>query len=53
MNTINLDNAPAIKGLSFRHFAGESDYPKMIKVVEASVDADKIERANTVEEARQ
>lgn len=50
MNTMNLSNAPAVKGLSFRHFAGESDYPKMVKVIEASVDADKIERANTVEE---
>lgn len=50
MNTINLNSAPAITGLSFRHFEGESDYPKMIKVVEASLDADKIERANTLEE---
>ncbi len=50
MNMINLDNAPAVKGLSFRHFEGERDYPKMIKVIEASVDADKLERANTVEE---
>jgi len=39
-----------VKGLSFRHFEGESDYPKMIKVIEASLDADKIERANTIEE---
>ena len=51
MNTINLDHAPSIKGLSFRHFAGESDYLKMVKVVEASADEDKIERADTVEDA--
>lgn len=50
MNTINLDNAPAVKGLHFRHFAGESDYVKMIKVVEASAEADKIERADTLED---
>ena len=50
MNTITIDNAPAVKGLSFRHFAGESDYPKMVKVIEASADADKIERADTVED---
>ena len=49
MNTIHLDNAPAVKGLSFRHFEGESDYPKMIKVVEASADEDKLERADTLE----
>jgi mycothiol synthase len=50
MNTINLNNMPAVKGLSFRHFAGESDYPKMVNVIEASADADKIERADTVED---
>ncbi|MBK8781830.1 MAG: GNAT family N-acetyltransferase [Anaerolineales bacterium] len=50
MNTITIDNASAVKGLSFRHFAGESDYPKMVKVIEASADADKIERADTVED---
>jgi GNAT superfamily N-acetyltransferase len=50
MNTIKLGNAPAIIGLSFRHFLGESDYPKMVKVIEASAEADKIERADTVED---
>jgi len=49
-NTITLNNPPAITGLSFRHFLGESDYPKMLKVVEASAEADKIERADTIEE---
>jgi len=49
-NTIKLSNAPAITGLSFRHFLGESDYPEMLKVVEASAEADKIERADTIEE---
>ena len=49
-NTIKLGNAPVIAGLNFRHFLGESDYPKMLKVVEASAEADKIERADTIEE---
>ena len=49
-NIIKLNNAPAITGLSFRHFLGESDYPKMVKVIEASAEADKIERADTVED---
>ncbi len=41
-NIIKPSNAPAIPGLSFRHFMGESDYPKMVKVIEASAGADKI-----------
>ena len=49
-NTIQLAKTPAIKGLHFRHFLGESDYPKMVKVIEASAEADKIERADTVED---
>jgi GNAT superfamily N-acetyltransferase len=49
-NIIKLSNAPALTGLSFRHFLGESDYPKMLKVVEASAEADQIERADTLEE---
>lgn len=50
MNMILLNNMPSVAGLSFRHFAGESDYPKMLKVVEASAEADKIERADTIED---
>ncbi len=47
---ITIHNAPAIPGLSFRHFRGESDYPLMSAVVNASADADRIERADTPEE---
>ena len=50
INSITLNKAPAIAGLNFRHFMGESDYPKMAKVIEASAGADKIERADTVED---
>jgi ribosomal protein S18 acetylase RimI-like enzyme len=35
MNTIevySLNNAPKIDGLVFRHFAGETDYPKMLAI---------------------
>ena len=35
MNTVEiypLENAPKIDGLVFRHFAGESDYPKMLAI---------------------
>jgi GNAT superfamily N-acetyltransferase len=37
---INLENAPVICGLQFRHFQGESDYPKIAKVLTASEVAD-------------
>jgi ribosomal protein S18 acetylase RimI-like enzyme len=47
---ITVANAPAISGLSFRHFRGESDYPHMLAVIMSSAEADKIERADTVEE---
>lgn len=47
---IHIENIPNIAGLSFRHFRGEEDYPKMIAVIQASAEADKIERVDTVEE---
>ncbi len=40
----------AIPGLTFRHFRGESDYPPMIRVIERCSAADRIERAETLEE---
>ena len=53
MNTtdsIDIPDAPAIAGLAFRHFRGAEDYPKMVTVVAASAEADKIERVDTVED---
>jgi GNAT superfamily N-acetyltransferase len=46
---IPVPDPPSIPGLLFRHFRGESDYPSMVAVVEASAQVDKIERADTVE----
>lgn len=46
---IAVANAPAISGLSFRRFRGESDYPHILAVITASAGADKIERTDTVE----
>lgn len=51
-DTILIKNAPAIPGLSFRGFAGESDYPKMLAVIEGSKHVDKIERTDTLEEVQ-
>ncbi len=47
---IILPDAPQISGLSFRGFQGESDYPKMVAVIQGSKDADQIERIDTVED---
>ena len=41
---IDIKNAPAISGLNFRHFRGESDYSQMAAVLTASQRADQIER---------
>ena len=53
MNTkdsIDIPDAPAIAGLAFRHFRGAEDYPKMVAVIAASSEEDKIERVDTVED---
>jgi GNAT superfamily N-acetyltransferase len=47
---IHIADAPNITGLVFRHFRGAEDYPKMVAVIAASADADKIERVDTVED---
>lgn len=49
-DSIHIGDAPVIAGLSFRHFRGAEDYPKMVAVILASADADKIERVDTVED---
>lgn len=47
-----LAKSPAIPGLSFRGFAGEGDYPKMLAVIEASKHADQVERSDTLDDIR-
>lgn len=49
-NEIVVTDKPAVPGLRFRRFQGESDYPLMVAVVEGCREADKTEWANTVEE---
>lgn len=48
-DSIEISDAPAIPGLGFRHFRGPSDYPHMVAVIMASVEADQIEHVETVE----
>jgi GNAT superfamily N-acetyltransferase len=47
---ILLAGAPDIPGLAFRHFQGESDYPRMVAAIAASAAADRNERADRVED---
>lgn len=49
-DTILPANPPMIVGLSFRHFRGVEDYPGMVAVIQASAEADTIERVDTVED---
>jgi len=49
-DSIDIPDAPAIAGLAFRHFRGAEDYPKMVAVIAASSEEDKIERVDTVED---
>jgi mycothiol synthase len=46
----NLPESPAIPGLVFRRFQGESDYPHMLAVINGSKQIDGIERTVTLEE---
>src|SRR5687767_12673650 len=47
---VQVANAPEIPGLVFRHFRGAEDYSKMVAVISASANADKIEVVDSVEE---
>ncbi len=47
-----LTDAPSLPGLTFRGFVGESDYPKMLAVIEASKHADNVERTDSLEDVQ-
>ena len=44
-NQIILEYAPEVEGLRFRKFKGESDYPAMVAILEATAKADHEDRA--------
>lgn len=46
---VSVAEAPSISGLSFRHYEGEADIPKIVAVLERSKTADGIEKVDTVE----
>lgn len=49
-NQVILQSAPAIAGLSFRHFHGEEDYAHILAILHSSKIADQVERTDTLEE---
>jgi mycothiol synthase len=49
---ISLPFAPDVPELVFRRFQGESDYLKMLALINASKGADQIDRTDTLEEIR-
>ncbi len=52
MNTqsVILPEAPALPGLTFRRFRGESDYPAMLAVLHSSKAPDQLEHGDTLED---
>jgi GNAT superfamily N-acetyltransferase len=48
-NTLTLESAPAIPGLSFRNYRDESDLPAMLALINACKTADQEERHDTLE----
>ncbi len=47
---LELHDVPQIKGLTFRGFRGEVDYPAIVSVLEGSKDFDQIKQVNSVED---
>ncbi len=47
---IEIPNAPALPGLTFRRFCGESDYPHMAALIAACKTADGVDRTTKVED---
>jgi mycothiol synthase len=50
VKTIDIPEALAIPGLTFRHFRGAEDYPAMLAVIDGCKEADGIERTDSLED---
>lgn len=48
--TLQIPEAPLLPGLTFRNFRGESDFPAMIRVIDATKTVDQYEGSETVED---
>lgn len=49
---IILESPPEITGLGFRKFAGETDFPAMLAIIEAAAEADHQETGETLEDLK-
>jgi ribosomal protein S18 acetylase RimI-like enzyme len=49
-DSIRVEGAPQLRGLTFRRFRGEVDYPAMVAVAEGSKQVDGLESTATVED---
>jgi mycothiol synthase len=47
--SLTLLEAPALPGLTFRHFQGPADYPRMLVALNGSKDADRLDDVDTLE----
>ncbi|HKJ27107.1 MAG TPA: GNAT family N-acetyltransferase [Anaerolineales bacterium] len=50
LDTLNIQPPQEIPGLIFRHFRGDEDYPSMLKTYKLSMEADKLEAAESLED---
>ncbi len=51
-NEIKITNAPDIEGLLLRRFAGDSDYPNMVEIIDRASEADQDDNAVTLEDIK-
>ena len=51
-NEIIIDQAPNMDGLRFRKFAGEADFPTMLRILGAVTEADQEDRATTLDDLK-
>jgi len=52
IKNIELPYAPPIKGLHFRGFAGETDFPKIVAIIDACKQADNDDHSETIDDLR-
>ncbi len=52
IKNIIIDETPNIKGLRFRSFQGEEDFPHMVSIIDAASQADGEERATTLDDIK-
>src|SRR5438045_9780122 len=49
-DSVAVQGAPAIEGLTFRRFRGDSDFPNMLEVLDSARLADQVDQVSNVED---